>query len=187
MRKLIKMNKDFRNGLFLLCLIVFSFISGCFITSRIYAASVDIKVCFTPGERCDQEIVTEINHENKRVWVQAYYLTSRDIINAIINAKERGADVRVILDKSQDRSKRISVINAIGKRAIPVWVDNTVSIAHNKVIILGDNEVITGSYNFTKSAQDRNAENLLIIKSNKVAWEYSDNFIHRLLVSQKID
>lgn len=166
--------------------ILFLLLIPCIYIKNCYAYPADIKVCFTPGERCDQEIISEINHENKRVWVQAYYLTSRNIINAIISAKERGADVRVILDKSQDRSKRISIIEAIGRHAIPVWVDNTVSIAHNKIIILGDNEVITGSYNFTKSAQDRNAENLLIIKSNKVAWEYSDNFIHRMLVSQKI-
>lgn len=151
-----------------------------FIPHRSYAYPSDVKVCFTPGERCDQEIVSEINHENKRVWVQAYYLTSRDIINAIINAKERGADVKIILDKSQDRGKRISVIKAIGRHAIPVWVDNTVSIAHNKVIILGDNEVITGSYNFTLSAQNKNAENMLIIKSPQITAEYVHNFDSRL-------
>lgn len=160
-------------------------IFGLMLVHSAYAYPSDVQVCFTPGERCDKEIISEINHENKRVWVQAYYLTSRDIINAIINAKERGADVRVILDKSQDRNKRISVIKAIGRHAIPVWIDNTVAIAHNKVIILGYNEVITGSYNFTKSAQNKNAENMLIIKSDKVTWEYTDNFIHRMLVSPR--
>jgi len=117
--------------------------------------------------------------------VQAYYLTSRDIINAIINAKERGADVKVILDKSQDKGRHISVIKAIGRHAIPVWVDNSVAIAHNKVIILGDNEVITGSYNFTRSAQNKNAENLLIIKSPQITAQYVHNFDSRLSYSVK--
>lgn len=149
----------------------------------VFAYPSDVKVCFTPGERCDKEIVSEIDHENKRVWVQAYYLTSRDIINAIINAKKRGADVRVIIDR--EGIKDILTI-PFRSYSIPIWVDRNVVIAHNKVIILGYNEVITGSYNFTKSAQKKNAENMLIIKSDKVAWEYADNFIHRMLVSQKI-
>lgn len=150
-----------------------------------FGEPADVKVCFTPGEPCDKEIVSEINHENNRVWVQAYYLTARDIINAILSAKDRGADVKVILDKSQERNKRISVINLMWRHAIPVWIDNTVSIAHNKVIILGDSEVITGSYNFTKSAQTRNSENMLIIKSHEAATHYLHNFEVRLANSQK--
>ena len=152
----------------------------CIYIKNANASQADVKVCFTPGERCDKEIVDDINKEDKRVEVQAYYLTSRDIIKAIISAKERGADVKVILDKSQDRGKHISVIQYLNRHAIPVWIDNNVSIAHNKVIILGNNEVITGSYNFTKSAQTRNAENMIIIKGSQVAQAYQRNFEDRL-------
>lgn len=151
-----------------------------------FAKPADVSVCFTPGQPCDKKIIKEINHENKRVWVQAYYLTSRPIIESIINARERGANVEVILDKSQERGKKISVMQYIGRHAIPIWIDNTVAIAHNKVIILGNDEVITGSYNFTRSAQTRNAENMLIIKSPEITAEYTDNFMRRLNSSKKV-
>lgn len=167
-------------------IVLFSFLMTFFINGKCAVFSTaEVSTCFTPGEACEKEILNEINHENKIVWVQAYYLTSRPIITAIISAKERGANVRVIVDKSQERNKRISVIQMLENHAIPVWIDNTVAIAHNKVIILGNNEVLTGSYNFTKSAQTRNAENLLIIKGDQVTAAYQHNFDDRVAHSQK--
>ncbi|HTR44450.1 MAG TPA: phospholipase D-like domain-containing protein, partial [Thermodesulfovibrionales bacterium] len=50
---------------------------------------------------------------------------------------------------------------------IPTYIDAQHAIAHNKVMIIDKETVITGSFNFTKAAEERNAENLLILK-NKV-------------------
>ena len=153
---------------------------SCSMIPNAYSDSADIKVCFTPGERCDKEIINEINHENNRVFVEAYYLTSASIINSIIKSSERGAEVKVILDKSQERGKNMRYMDLLTSHSVPVWIDNTVSIAHNKIIILGDHEVITGSYNFTKSAQEKNAENVIIIHSADVQKKFLDNFQRRL-------
>jgi phosphatidylserine/phosphatidylglycerophosphate/cardiolipin synthase-like enzyme len=59
---------------------------------------------------------------------------------------------------------------------IPTFIDSNHAIAHNKVIIIDGNTVITGSFNFTKSAESKNAENLLIIKSDEIAKLYIENW-----------
>ncbi len=58
-------------------------------------------------------------------------------------------------------------------------------IAHNKIMHFDKCTVSTGSFNFTKSAQKRNAENVLIIKDCKLAQTYRDNWIRRQRVSKK--
>ena len=60
------------------------------------------------------------------------------------------------------------------------FVDAAHAIAHNKVMILDDEIVITGSFNFTKAAEERNAENLLIIRSKELAARFLANWrIHQ--------
>lgn len=84
--------------------------------------------------------------------------------------------VEVILDKSQ-RTQRYSSTTFLTNAGIPVWIDSKHAIAHNKVIVIDRATVITGSFNFTKAAEDKNAENLLVIKGNpKIVAAYVDNY-----------
>ncbi|ERL60671.1 phospholipase D-like domain-containing protein [Piscirickettsia salmonis] len=75
------------------------------------------------------------------------------------------------------------VIQALKSHKIRFLIDAKPAIAHNKVIIVDDNMVITGSFNFTYSAQKRNAENVLIIKDKKLAGLYIKNYNKRQGVS----
>ena len=120
-------------------------------------------VCFSPEEDCAVPIISEIDQSKESILVQEYTFTLKAIANALINAKERGVDVKVILDKSQLYSK-YSVINELFASGIPVWIDDKPKIAHDKVIIVDNQKVITGSFNLSKTAEKGNAENLLIIK-----------------------
>ena len=99
----------------------------------------------------------------KAVRVQAYAFTSERIARALVEAKARGVAVEVLLDKS-NRTARHSVAGLLADAGIAVLIDDKHAIAHNKVILIDDNVVITGSFNFTKSAETRNAENLLFIR-----------------------
>ena len=69
---------------------------------------------------------------------------------------------------------------------IPLWKDYKVTIAHNKTMIIDKKTVITGSYNFTRSALAKNSENVLIITNSKLAREYFQNWKKRLKASQAI-
>ncbi len=60
--------------------------------------------------------------------------------------------------------------------SVPTYIDDKHRTAHNKVIILDESTVITGSFNFTKSAETRNAENLLVIRSSAMAKAYKKNW-----------
>jgi len=150
-----------------------------------FGETADVSVCFTPGNACDMRLISEINSAKHTIEVQAYQLTSPSIEIALANAYESRVKVRIILDKSQLRGRYPSAIY-FHNMGIPTWIDNKVRIAHNKVMIIDGKEVITGSYNYSRSAQNNNAENMVIIKSSSVATEYHQNFESRLLVSEKI-
>lgn len=139
----------------------------------------DVNICFTPGQRCDIRIINAIDHAQRTIYVQAYQLTSWPIRDALVDAKARGVKIEIILDKSQNKGKYPASI-FFRNMQIQVWIDKKVAIAHNKVMIIDDELVITGSYNYSKSAQERNAENVVFIKSKDIANEYLLNFNNRL-------
>jgi phosphatidylserine/phosphatidylglycerophosphate/cardiolipin synthase-like enzyme len=142
-------------------------------------------VCFTPGGHCTDLIVAAISAAKKELLIQAYSFTSAPIAKAVVDAQNRGINVRVILDKSQF-SEKYSSAKFLQHERIPVWEDNRVAIAHNKVMIIDDRIVITGSFNFTKAAQNKNAENVLIISDDNLAHKYKNNWINRMNVSDKV-
>jgi phospholipase D len=70
---------------------------------------------------------------------------------------------------------------------VPVWIDDQLAIAHNKVLIIDGHLVITGSFNFTKSAETRNAENVVMIDSPRVAGWFAANWDARRAVSRAFE
>lgn len=158
-----------------------------FASSQAHALNpaLQIQVCFTPGQNCTQQIVNELANANQSILVQAYSFTSAPIAKALVDASRRGVDVKVILDKSQKRAQYSSSTYLINQR-IPTWIDHRVAIAHNKVMVIDGKTIITGSFNFTKAAQYKNAENLLIIRDAALAKQYSRNWWNRRLVSKAI-
>lgn len=139
-------------------------------------ATGTVEVCFTPGEDCTGEIVREINGAQREILLQAYEFTSAPIAKAIAAAARRGVQVIAILDKSQ-RTSKYSGATYLLRAGVPVYIDERPAIAHNKIIIVDRAEVITGSFNFTRAAQERNAENLLILWGNEpLVAQYLQNF-----------
>lgn len=143
-----------------------------------------ISACFTPSMHCTEKIVNEINQAKKSIFVQAYSFTSVTIAESLARASLRGVDVRVILDKSQ-ANYRYSVYPILVKNKIPVFIDSKPAIAHNKIIILDGKTIITGSFNFTAAAEQKNAENLLIIYNPTLALSYLENWRNRQALSKE--
>lgn len=149
-------------------------------------AEIDYKLCFTPPQNCTGLIVDTINHANKSIFVQAYSFTSAPIMQALSAANKRGVEVKVLLDKSQTAKKKYSASTYLRHHNIPVWIDDQPDIAHNKVMIIDENIVITGSFNFTNAAQYKNAENVIVIKNDVIAKTYLDNWRFRLSESRAL-
>jgi phosphatidylserine/phosphatidylglycerophosphate/cardiolipin synthase-like enzyme len=132
------------------------------------AAQGTLQAAFSPEDNIEGLITEAIDGARKQVLVQAYLLTSKPIAQALKAALRRGLDVRVLADAGQlPKSSQVPELAAAG---IPVWLETAYQNAHNKVIVIdaasADATVITGSYNFTWSAQHKNAENVLIARRN---------------------
>jgi phosphatidylserine/phosphatidylglycerophosphate/cardiolipin synthase-like enzyme len=133
------------------------------------------ELCFTPGGDCTGMLVQAIGQAQKTIYVQAYSFTSAPIAKALADAERRGVHVEAILDKSQ-QTARYSGATYLAHAGIPVYIDAKHAIAHNKVMILDGSRVVTGSFNFTKAAQEKNAENLIIIDDAGLAAKYMRNW-----------
>ncbi len=133
-------------------------------------------VYFSPRGGATEAVVLEIDKARKEVLVQAYSFTSAPIAKALLEAKKRGVRVEAVLDKSQ-RKERYTAATFLQNSGVPVKIDDKHAIAHNKIIIIDRQTLITGSFNFTKAGEEKNAENLLIIKGNRELVEkYLDNY-----------
>ncbi len=144
------------------------------------------EVAFSPEGGITPMVVKELGQAKKSIQVQAYSFTSQEIIQALIDAKKRGVDVKIIIDKSNvtDDDKESSrnkkekeLLNSIVANGIGLKVDSDFQIAHSKIMIIDGVDVITGSFNFTHSAEHNNAENCLVIHGNKdLAGLYTQNW-----------
>lgn len=140
-----------------------------------------IRACFTPYQKCQKLLIETIEKSTGSILVMAYYITAEPIINALIEAKERGVTVQIIVDPSQ--IKKPKHLALFLEKGVDVFYDDTVAIAHNKVMVLDHQTIVSGSYNFTHSAEKRNAENLLILYNPDLAKLYEDYWHKRKQVS----
>ena len=144
-----------------------------------------VEICFTPGGDCLHMVEKAILAAEDEVFIQAYVFTSRPIALALIRAHTKGVLVKVLVDRSQLTYKG-SQIKRLIKKGIPVWVDEVEGIAHNKVLILDDRYVVTGSYNWTAAAEGRNAENLILIDHKATNDAYRANWEERLQNAREV-
>ncbi len=135
----------------------------------------DIQVFFSPKGGCTEAVVENVGKAKSTILVQAYSFTSAPIAKALVDAEKRGVKVQVILDKSQ-RTEKYSDADFLLHEGVPTFIDAKHAIAHNKIIIIDSHTVLTGSFNFTKAAEENNAENLLVIDDAALAKKYTENW-----------
>ncbi len=158
--------------------------------SRIPLDGATAEACFTPGNDCAAVVVSAISSARQRVWLLGYGFTEDRIVEALLDARRRGTDVRLILDRSNADGGMRSAAAYIAKRGIPVRIDRTVRIAHNKLILIDGDTVIMGSLNWTKAGNRMNAENVHVLRGAKpLADRHAAYFLERELVSEtyKVD
>lgn len=136
---------------------------------------VSTQVYFSPKGGSQQAIIDQIHGAKKSIFVQAFAFTNKEIVKALVEAQKRGVDVFVLLDKS-NKTDKYSVADLLDHFQVDTYIDDKHAIAHNKVMIIDKETVITGSYNFTKAAENSNAENILVIRSTQLADAYFGNW-----------
>ena len=131
------------------------------------------RIYFTPGPECENNIVASIDAARNAIDVAVYSITNDKIVDSLINAHNRGVTVRVISDRLQSAG-RASLIGRIQDAGIPVVLNKRHKIMHNKFAIFDRRDIETGSYNWTSSATQSNAENCMFFpEQNK---EFTNQF-----------
>ncbi|MDB5812874.1 MAG: putative endonuclease protein [Betaproteobacteria bacterium] len=155
-----------------------------------FAASGTLQYAFTGDDHADEMIINAIDAAQRQVLMQAYSLTHRRIVDALIRARSRGVEVAVIIDQGQS-NVNYAMPRELVRAGVPLLSDSQHAAAHNKVIVIdsgaADCAVVTGSFNFTYAAQHRNAENALILRGNAPLCEaYFNNWRRHQLHSQPL-
>jgi len=131
-----------------------------------------VRVMFTPGDDAAGEIILAIAGARYQVLVQAYSFTHDGIARALVEAHARGVEVKVIADREQTEKMERGQVPGLAAAGLQVWLDGAHQGAHNKVMVIDagtrQSMIITGSYNFTRAAQYKNAENVVLISGNDV-------------------
>ncbi len=162
--------------------LLLGFLLGARYPSKIYyqptplLSSDFLEARFSPRGGCRELIVDSINKAEKQIEVAIYCFSSKEIANALIAAHRRGVIVRIVADRSQ-RNVKNQQLAYLHKNKIPIRLARKVRIMHIKTLIIDEKYVLTGSYNFTNSAEEKNAEILLYIKKKKFTNQCKDNWL----------
>jgi phosphatidylserine/phosphatidylglycerophosphate/cardiolipin synthase-like enzyme len=139
-------------------------------------AATPPEVLFSPRGGCTKRICEEIGRARYSIHIQAYGFTSEPIGGALVGALNRGVKVTACVDKASNGHEERTIADLIAAAGADVRVDGRHAISHSKVMIIDERTVITGSFNFTNSAEERNLENLLVLGSTDLAERYLENF-----------
>ena len=127
------------------------------------ATQASLAAAFTPGQALPLVLDT-IKGARSTIFVAAYSFTSKPVAMALRDATRRGVKVFVLADATE-ASKGYSAVRFLSNERVPVRVNARYAIQHNKFMVIDGSTVQTGSFNYTSSAAERNAENVLVVRN----------------------
>lgn len=130
---------------------------------------------FSPGLDCLNAIVGAFNRARRRVDVCVFTITDNRIVDALLAAHRRGVSLRIITDddKAYDRGSDVDRLRAAG---VAVRVDDSPHHMHHKFALFDDEMMVTGSYNWTRSAAESNHENLVVTDDAELVHAFKKTF-----------
>ena len=132
-------------------------------------------VCFSATEDCESLLIGLIEKARKSIHIMIYSFTLDELSEALIEAKNRGVDVKVVIEAENAFSKG-SEYRKLLEGGVDVKLDGNPSLMHHKVMIIDGKIIVTGSYNWSWSAENKNDENLVILESAEAASLYEAEF-----------
>ncbi len=135
-----------------------------------------VEIGFSPDGGAEALVIRAIGSAQQEILVAAYSFTSKPIAQALLTAYKRGVQIRAVLDKSQ-RSERYSAATFLANQGISVRIDQKHAIQHNKYLVIDGHSVELGSFNYSRAAAERNAENVMVIWNQpEVARRYRSDW-----------
>jgi phosphatidylserine/phosphatidylglycerophosphate/cardiolipin synthase-like enzyme len=135
-----------------------------------------VEVLFSPDDGVASRVYNILTEAEKSIYFLAYSFTSDDLGQIIRTQAENGLDVAGVMDEEQVKSNIGTEYDPFKQAGLKIFVDNNEGLMHHKTIIIDDQIVITGSYNFTNSAETRNDENLVVLYNPVIANFYMEEF-----------
>ncbi|HII15047.1 MAG TPA: hypothetical protein HA362_01930 [Nanoarchaeota archaeon] len=127
---------------------------------------------FCPEDNCQTHLLEEIGTAEKSVYFMVYSFTDNEIANELLGKTKEGVVVKGFFDKSQNT--KWSVYPKLENKA-GVWVYGN-GVMHNKVFIIDNETVITGSYNPTQNGNENNDENMVVMHDRAIAEKFAEYF-----------
>lgn len=159
-------------------------LSSLFITFSVLGSSIasaevpNVEFYFTQEDQHPEDaLINIINSANSSIDMAIYTITKDDIVDAVIDAVNRGVSVRIITDKAESKTKSESAaLSRLLNANIPIKINSHPGLMHEKVTIADNAVVTTGSYNYSKAATTINDEVLVVIRDSDTANTFEGEF-----------
>ncbi|MEI4260054.1 MAG: phospholipase D family protein [Candidatus Dasytiphilus stammeri] len=139
------------------------------------SSSLNIEVGFSPDISASKLILQSISQAHHKIDIAAYSFTSKPISLALLAVQKRGVIIRIIADHKANN--RYTALTFLANHGISIRLNNNYAIMHNKFMIIDNQIVQTGSYNYTRAAAKQNAENVIILyNAPYIALQYEKEF-----------
>jgi len=137
-------------------------------------AEPNVQVGFSPEGTAQKLVLETIASAKHDIQILAYAFQASDIMQALVAAKNRGVNVRVVVDKKRNKGKTSKkTMDFVTSNGVELRTNDHFHIHHDKVIIVDGSTVETGSFNFAPSAETANSENVIVIRDMpEVAKQY---------------
>ncbi|MCI3205197.1 MULTISPECIES: phospholipase D family protein [Pandoraea] len=151
------------------------------LVSPVSYAQPEVQVGFSPEGTARALVLETLGSARQSIQMLAYSFQAPDIMEALVAAKRRGVDVRVVVDKKRNEGKTSrAAMDWVTRQGVEVRTNDRFHIHHDKTIIVDGATVETGSFNFAKSAETENSENVVVIRGMPdVARQYVEHWQSR--------
>jgi phosphatidylserine/phosphatidylglycerophosphate/cardiolipin synthase-like enzyme len=141
-------------------------------------AAANVETYYAPEDLPGDHLIALYDHARRYIYVAVYGLTFPPIVKALIEAKKRGVDVRVITDRGQGNDpKQQRALDVLHSAGIPIRVNQHDGLMHLKQVVIDDEINTTGSMNQTTSGHRYNDERLDVIADRAISIKARDKFL----------
>ena len=135
-------------------------------------------IYFSPQNKTIQNTILPLIRNSKNyIYIPAFLISHKEMVSELIQAKNRGVDVRIITD-ALNASAKYSKVRDLRAAGMPVKIENYAGKMHSKTMIIDDRYLVLGSMNFSKSGESKNDENLIVIDNKEAAIFYKKFFLY---------
>ena len=150
-----------------------------FSNKKVNLYGINLDIYFSPQDKALTNAVLPLIKQAKRyIYVPTFLLTDDNVSKELVNAHKRGVEVKIIIDALNSSIKR-SKHNYLRQNGVLVKTENYAGKMHSKSMIIDDTYTILGSMNFSYSGENRNDENIIVIKDSGVAKFYKEFFLYQ--------